>query len=199
MLRRTSVTSVAELAETLIAAVDGDGLGVTVLAQRGDQIERIWASQGMCQLTGYTEAELREISAGDLIAPADRERMLGLRDLVLGGGSSPARVETAIVTRTGEIIPVELGVATVLRPTGAVAVMLFRDLRESRRIEAALRESEARFRSLAEACPDSITVLSRGRFVYANPAAASVLGFDSVDELVAQMARDVGDTRRIAG
>ena len=51
---------------------------------------------------------------------------------------------------------------------------------------SALRESEARFRTLAEASPDSITVISRGRFVYANPASAAILGFDSPEELLAR-------------
>jgi PAS domain S-box-containing protein len=50
----------------------------------------------------------------------------------------------------------------------------------------ALRESEARFRTLAEASPDSITVISRGRFVYANPATAAVLGFDNPEEFLAR-------------
>lgn len=47
-----------------------------------------------------------------------------------------------------------------------------------------LRQSEDRFRKLAELAPDAIIVLTRGRFVYANPAALESLRYDSLEELL---------------
>jgi PAS domain S-box-containing protein len=61
-----------------------------------------------------------------------------------------------------------------------------RDIRERLRAASALRESESRFRTLAEASADSITVIADGRFVYVNPTAAHVLGFDTPEELMAR-------------
>jgi PAS domain S-box-containing protein len=43
--------------------------------------------------------------------------------------------------------------------------------------ETALRESEARFRVLAETTPSVILIIQHGRLVYANPAAERVLGY----------------------
>ncbi len=48
--------------------------------------------------------------------------------------------------------------------------------------ETALRESEARFRVLAETTPSIILILQHGRLVYANPAAERILGY-GLDDL----------------
>ncbi|HVJ91436.1 MAG TPA: ATP-binding protein [Labilithrix sp.] len=50
-------------------------------------------------------------------------------------------------------------------------------------MEAALRESEERFRKLAEASPDSIAVVANGKFIYANPKTLELLGLQSLDEI----------------
>ena len=52
------------------------------------------------------------------------------------------------------------------------------------RAEAALRESEARFRQLADTMHDAMLVGQDGRNVYANPAAARLLGAAAPEELV---------------
>lgn len=57
-------------------------------------------------------------------------------------------------------------------------------------LEQALRESETRYQSLVDLSPDAILVHTAGRYVFANPAAARLLGADSPEELVG---RDVMD------
>ncbi len=57
--------------------------------------------------------------------------------------------------------------------------------REARlRAEAALGESEFRFRALLEAAPEPILVHVDGRYVYANPAALELYGADSLDQIL---------------
>lgn len=65
------------------------------------------------------------------------------------------------------------------------AVMLSHtDISSQKQAEAALRESEERFRALAEMSPDAILVNLDGRYVYANPAAARMLGAQGAGEIV---------------
>jgi PAS domain S-box-containing protein len=52
------------------------------------------------------------------------------------------------------------------------------------RIEAALRESEERYRHIVEASPEPIMVHSDGVFVYANPAAAHLIGAAQPAEVI---------------
>ena len=71
------------------------------------------------------------------------------------------------------------------RIVGLVGVA--RDITDRKRAEEALRESEARFRSVLESSRDVIYRLNlqTGRYEYISPAAATVVGF-SVEELMAQ-------------
>ena len=99
--------------------------------------------------------------------------------------------------------------------TGAMRMtVFFRDIRERKQMEAALRESEERYRLLVESSPTSILIHSGGRIVYANPAAQRLLGAHSPEELngkdiltlvhpdfkqiVAQRAHDVLELKRPA-
>src|SRR5690348_4086186 len=67
---------------------------------------------------------------------------------------------------------------------GQATFAFVRDVSTQAKMERALRESEERFRRLAEAAPDAITVTLRGsRYVYANPVALRLLGLQSLDEL----------------
>lgn len=54
---------------------------------------------------------------------------------------------------------------------------------ERDRAEAALRESEDRYRGLVESSPETILVEQNGRLVYLNPAGLKMLGYDSIDGL----------------
>lgn len=63
------------------------------------------------------------------------------------------------------------------------AVLVFADATERKRAERALRESEARWRSLSEASFEAILVHDRGRILDANRACADLLGVRREDLL----------------
>ncbi|MBI5240195.1 MAG: PAS domain S-box protein [Elusimicrobia bacterium] len=56
--------------------------------------------------------------------------------------------------------------------------------RESRQTEAALSESQDRFRLFVETCPDAIFVQTEGRFAYINPSGLALFGAKSPNELL---------------
>jgi PAS domain S-box-containing protein len=76
-----------------------------------------------------------------------------------------------LVSKDGPRVPVENSISPILgashHPRGAI--MVFRDVTEQRRTENALRESEGRYRFLADAVPEFIfTTDSQGRWDYCN-------------------------------
>src|SRR5689334_21589159 len=56
--------------------------------------------------------------------------------------------------------------------------------RQHRRSDQALRDSEERYRILVESSPEPIAVHSQGVIVYANPAAARLMGAEEPRALV---------------
>ena len=77
---------------------------------------------------------------------------------------------------------------------GVVPVLLFhmyqRDVRERYKAQAALKESEERYRQLVELSPNGIVVARGERIVYINAAGAKLLGASSAQEL---LGRRVGE------
>jgi PAS domain S-box-containing protein len=175
-----------ELNASVLDAVERAGLGLTIIRISGAGLSRIYSNRQYCALTGYSADELRALKVPGLVPPSEMGKMAELQRVFHSEGRYPELIETAIVARDGTTIPVEVSMATVADGDGWLTYSFVRDIRERQRAALALRESEQRFRILAEASVDSITVISDGRFVYANPAAAAVLGFDTPEELMAR-------------
>ena len=72
---------------------------------------------------------------------------------------------------------------------GGVAV----DITEKKNIEESLRASEERYRHLAEMSPDGIIVNVNRRYVYANQAAARILGTELPEEIIGRSMYDFTD------
>jgi len=72
-------------------------------------------------------------------------------------------------------------------------VRINQDITERKQAEQELRESEARFRTLAESSPLAIFVNREDKVVLANPAAAKLFGASSPDQLIGKSALDLFD------
>jgi two-component system sensor kinase FixL len=101
-------------------------------------------------------------------------------------GESFSDVESRRYTKDGEILDVSLSTGIYLNsdgiPVGSVNIV--RDITDRRRIEAALRESEQRHRTVLEACPDPVVVYDmHGKCTYVNPAFTKVFGWTPEERL----------------
>ncbi len=114
-----------------------------------------------------------------LIHPADLERTRASNERIVRTARAQTREYRIRNRMTGEYRWIEDHAVPQLDPTGRV-IGLFgvgRDVTERMRAGEALRESEAKFRQLAEQSPNMIFINRGGRVVYANKKCEEVMGF----------------------
>jgi two-component system cell cycle sensor histidine kinase/response regulator CckA len=101
----------------------------------------LWNS-ALRSLTGYSDAEIEAMQAGDLTAPESRQRALAWPERRLAGGDAPRTYETVLAHRSGERIPALMSVTVLRDGEGQIGGTLLEivDLRE----QIALREQLAR-------------------------------------------------------
>lgn len=143
-----------------------------------------WSRQ---EAVGRTVAET-------VIPPRFREaHRRGLERFLVSGESSliNGRIEIEALGRDGHEFPVEISI-TSLTPGGVRIFSAFiRDITDRRRAQAALRESEERFRKLFEETPVGMAFVDLNfRFIRVNDALSRMLGY-SPDELVGRHFSDI--------
>lgn len=163
-----------ELGLYMIDAAD-DGTARVLYANAG--VERVWGISGLrerARAGDLTHAEVARRAEGMLAAASAEGDRLFARSLP--DGRSVAWLE----------IPVEDGCGEPRARLYFCKEVTERKLAQSAAAAAHERQrrSEAEFRRLLEYVPDGIVVMRDGKFVYANPAAARILGYDAPQELV---------------
>src|SRR6266853_1850218 len=145
--------------------------GADVVALVAPDGTLLFASHSIERLLGFAPAELVGRPAFERVHPDDMPRINAtLRDIVASPGT-PAGLE--LRWRHIDAVAVDrLAEAAV----GAIVVN-FRDVSERRTAEAALRESEERYRTLVEGVRDIIFALSpEGTIASLNPAFETITG-----------------------
>jgi PAS domain S-box-containing protein len=135
-----------------------------------------------CELLGYTREELLRRSVTDLVPAESRGWLTHVADAILR--EKTFRTEAVNVHKNGRHIPVEISASTMDLNGVTVVLAIVRDITERKQAEAALAESENRYRTLFN---DSLTGIYRttpnGRILLANPTLVRLLGYDSFAEL----------------
>ena len=142
-------------------------------------------NDGFCRMTGYAEEEVvgrptRMLHASDEEYDAVmNEKFAQIAEQGIGV------VETRWRTGDGTVIPVLLSSSPMdpADPHESVVTIAL-DLSDLREREAALRESEAQYRNLVELSPDAILIHQDGAIVFANAAAAALVGAGEPGALV---------------
>jgi len=143
-------------------------------------------------MLGYAEDELadRFSTWEQLVDPQDRERTLQMLQDYISGRRTNFEVEFRMRHKDGHWVDIQARAYLVRDPGGKLVrvVGTHLDITARKRDEAALRQSEARFRSLVESLESGYLFYIRqadGRFSYISPAIEATLGY-SQDEFLAQ-------------
>ncbi len=145
----------------LLTAMDGFWLADT----QGRLLE---VNDAYCRMSGYSERELRSMRIQDLEGSETPEDASAHFQKIMARGED--RFESRHRRKDGTVFDVEVSVQ--YRPTeGGRFVVFLRDISARKLAEAALRESEERYRSLVEHMDLGVTLISKDfRVIMTNPA-----------------------------
>jgi len=135
-------------------------------------------------LFGFARTEVVGRPINELITPPDRADEASWLSRRTFAGTAIEH-ESLRRRKDGSTVPVQIfGVPVTQSGKVAMVYGIYVDMTERLRAEEALRESEEKFRSLAEQSLQGIFVIADGHVVYANPMMMTITGYD-LDELVA--------------
>jgi PAS domain S-box-containing protein len=152
----------------------------------------LFANPAMANMLGYDSPEEFRRSTTDTARqvwadPEERSRFV--ERLKERGVRS---YECRFKRKDGSPILVSLSVQSVRGPDGRIAHYdgFVQDISERKRTDEALRQSEERFRALAESALVGIYILQDGKYAYVNPAMARVFGH-SVAEMTSMSPHEI--------
>ncbi len=179
--RKAMERALAESEERYRLVVDNAAQAIVVVQ---DQVCKFFNPKAI-ELSGYTEEEFLGISVMDLVHPDDRALAAARLQQRLAGGEPPGPVAYRFVDKQGGIRWIDIN-TVIINWQGRNAGLTFAtDVTEQRRVERTLRESEERYRLLAENSMTGIYTHENGVFTYVNQRLADMMGY-SVDEIVGE-------------
>ena len=142
-----------------------------------------------CQLLGFQAEAVLGKNWFDHFLPARIREAIryGFQQLATGKTESFAYAENPVLTRGGEERLIAWNNAVLRNEAGAVTATLScgQDITERKRAEAALRESETKFRTVAETLEAAIVICRGPQIIFANPATLRMSGY-TLEELCAR-------------
>ena len=133
-------------------------------------------NEAFCRITGYPQPVMLKLDFQTITHPEDLDVDLGLLEQLTAGEIESYALDKRYVRHDGEIIWVHLTVSMIRRADGSPKyyVAEVQDLTARRAAEASLKDSEARYRLIAENMTDMI-VLTRlsGEITYLSPSVSA--------------------------
>jgi PAS domain S-box-containing protein len=168
-----------EFSTRLIAAIPDSVIRTNI------QGEVLYINEKGLEVSGYRREEIVGLNMLSFIAPEDLEAAIQNTILMMEGPLGPKEYHLILEGGRKSLYEVNGSVLEQEDGTPYDMVYILRDISERRRAEEALRESEEKYRGLFQnALMGIYQSTPEGRFLSANPALASIYGYDSAEELI---------------
>ncbi|MEP6958097.1 MAG: PAS domain S-box protein, partial [Nitrospirota bacterium] len=135
-----------------------------------------------CRMLEYTRDELTTMTMHDIDPnlPSDlwSVHWKGLKQ------KGSMTFESKLWSKTGRVLDTEVTINYLDYEGSEYNCVIMRDIGERKRVEASLRQSEERYRSLVDNAPIGIFVNEGGRFAYVNREMQRILKATSVEQLI---------------
>ena len=188
--RSQSVTDVTEQKEAEKRLLESEERYRTAIEHSNDSValvrenKLVYVNQKFLEIFGYdTPEEVIGKSPAIVMHPDDRPMIHHYRTKRERGEMFPKEYTHRGIKKDGTIIFIEVSIAETMYRGEPVAFIYQKDVTERKRTEEALRESENKFRDLAEKALVGIYVIQDKVFKYVNSRCAQIHGYE-IEELI---------------
>ena len=183
--RLAAEAALRETQERLSMMFDQAAMGISEVALDGRFLR---VNPALCRILGYGESELLASAGWQITHPDDRQAGHDRMADAITGTAERYALEKRYLRRDGTVVWVELTAALARDENGEPAyfVSLTQDISQRKATETALRQSEARYRSVVNSLTEGVLLTGDdGKVLAYNPATMAIFGTDFA-ELVAQ-------------
>ena len=167
--------------------IEGMNEGLAILDSQG---VITFVNKRLCEMTGFSEQEMIGYAAMDFFYVADEKHWLEQMEKRRTGQEKPYEIK--MTTKSGEVIFTRISPKILWDDNGGYAGSfgIVSDITDLKKTSEALKESEKRYRLLADYSRDLIVLHSNdGLIRYVSPAVSDLLGYKP-DEIVGKYITD---------
>jgi len=159
----------------------------------------VFVNRRIAEITGYSFEELWKMDPLSIIDPQDKKQVAGQIRKMDGSAEGLTQLGMWIQRKDGQRRFTSARISAVRHADTRYVFIILTDITELKANEAALKESEQRFRLMAENIQDGLIIVENGQIVYANQRIAAITGY-SDQELIRMKSSDLvshGDHEKI--
>ncbi|MFB0564216.1 MAG: PAS domain S-box protein [Candidatus Aminicenantaceae bacterium] len=146
-----------------------------------------YCNERYIEMFGYSIKEVKKQSIRSIVHPDDVEKVIGYHKGRMEGKNVLSRYEFKGLRKDGSVIYLEVDAVPLKSGENIIGTRAYLwDISERKKIEAALRESEERFRSVVEYSHEGILIVDDAfKIIYCNDELIRIFGY-SKKELIGQ-------------
>ncbi len=190
--RRRAEEALRESEERFRSAFESAPIGMALVRlEDGRWLE---VNRPLCEIIGYPEHELLELTFQEVTHPDDLDAELRQVERMLRGEIHALQMEKRYIRKDGRVVWVLLSSSLVRDASGEplYGIAQVQDITQRKQAEEALAQSESRLRMIVETEPECVKVLDMdGCLLEMNPAGLAMVEADSLEQVRGKPVYDV--------